>query len=370
MAIQSDHTDWQHLAQTLEQRQALGLPWVLYHEPHSLSVELLLCSPTCIKTAYSWQDLPDAEGYIIAPFHPSNITPIVFLSLTDQGCQRYSLASPKGKAVQDSSTEMAHQSSISESYRACFARFDAALRYGNFDKLVLARSKDETLYQPLPLIPTFISATQTYPTAYTYLLYTPQTGLWLGSTPELLCSAEGGVFQTMALAGTQLAPRQGNPPRWSAQHTKEQGYVTTYIIEALTALGLRPTTSPTQTVRAGNLVHLRTDITARLEGAVKLPQLLEALHPTPAVCGLPKQESLEFILENEQTDRSYYSGCLGILSPQSKSSIYVNLRCMQLLSPTMVRLYAGGGLILGSQLEVEWQETERKLQTMRSLLPL
>ncbi len=95
--------------------------------------------------------------------------------------------------------------------------------------------------------------------------------------------------------------------------------------------------------------------------------LLKRLHPTPAVCGLPKEKAYRFIQENEGYDRQYYSGFIGWLEPEGKSDLYVNLRCMNILSDRLV-LYAGSGLLLSSEPESEWQETEAKMQTMRRLL--
>ena len=95
--------------------------------------------------------------------------------------------------------------------------------------------------------------------------------------------------------------------------------------------------------------------------------MLQLLHPTPAVCGLPKEEAYHFIIEHEGYDRSYYSGFIGWLDTKGKTDLYVNLRCMNILPQTFT-LYAGGGLLAASQLEDEWQETEDKLDTMRRIV--
>ena len=99
----------------------------------------------------------------------------------------------------------------------------------------------------------------------------------------------------------------------------------------------------------------------------KLGKLLKRLHPTPAVCGLPKEETYRFIRKNEGYDRSYYSGFIGWLNPDEKSNLYVNLRCMNILSDAFV-LYAGGGILASSETESEWLETEAKMQTMMHLI--
>jgi isochorismate synthase len=95
--------------------------------------------------------------------------------------------------------------------------------------------------------------------------------------------------------------------------------------------------------------------------------LLQALHPTPAVSGLPKEEAFRFIEENEGYDRLYYSGFLGMLDAERETGIYVNLRCMHIAHDSLT-LFAGGGLLASSSLEDEWEETEYKLKTMLDIL--
>ena len=112
---------------------------------------------------------------------------------------------------------------------------------------------------------------------------------------------------------------------------------------------------------------MKSDFFFSLPNPEKLGDVLQLLHPTPAVCGLPKEEAYHFIIENEGYDRSYYSGFIGWLDPKGKTDLYVNLRCMNILPQTFT-LYAGGGLLAASQLEEEWQETEDKLDTMRRIV--
>ena len=84
------------------------------------------------------------------------------------------------------------------------------------------------------------------------------------------------------------------------------------------------------TARAGQLVHLKTDFYFLLKNTDNIGNLLQELHPTPAVCGLPKEDAFRFILENEGYDRSYYSGFIGWLDTEGHTDLYVNLRCMEI----------------------------------------
>ena len=109
---------------------------------------------------------------------------------------------------------------------------------------------------------------------------------------------------------------------------------------------------------------------AKAESAKEaLGDILQALHPTPAVCGLPKEDAFRFILSHEGYDRSYYAGFFGRWEPEGKTALYVNLRCMQCgEGAEKIRLYAGGGILPASVCEEEWMETERKLQTMKYVI--
>ena len=173
----------------------------------------------------------------------------------------------------------------------------------------------------------------------------------------------------MQLEGPELQG-EGETVRWSTKNIQEQRYVATYIAECLERFSLDFREEGPRTVRAANLVHLRSDFTFTLYNNARVGDLLQALHPTPAVCGLPKREAFQFIVNNEHTPRKYYSGFMGpLLMAGDEAHLYVSLRCMQIVGSDY-RLYAGGGLLRDSLLDQEWQETEAKMQAMRRLLTL
>lgn len=125
--------------------------------------------------------------------------------------------------------------------------------------------------------------------------------------PEIILSGEKGEWHTVALAGTQPLQNGELPTEWDDKNREEQEYVAFYIRKQLQALGIKPTETPPAPVRAGELSHLKSDFSFPLPDNKKLGELLKRLHPTPAVCGLPKEETYRFIRENEGYDRSYYS---------------------------------------------------------------
>ena len=181
------------------------------------------------------------------------------------------------------------------------------------------------------------------------------------ATPEILLEGGGHHWQTIALAGTmklegEHLKGEGETLNWATKNIQEQRYVATYIAECLEQFTRDFREEGPYTVRAANLVHLRSDFSFTLPASDRIGDLLQQLHPTPAVCGLPKRDTFRFIVGNEHTPRRYYSG--------AQTHLYVSLRCMNIEGSTY-HLYAGGGLLKGSTEEQEWQETEAKLETMR-----
>ena len=191
------------------------------------------------------------------------------------------------------------------------------------------------------------------------------------ATPEILLDGNGHNWRTIALAGTMKLEGdqlngEGENMTWSTKNIQEQRIVATYITECLEQFTDNYVEEGPRTVRAANLVHLRSDFTFSLNDNDHIGNLLQALHPTPAVCGLPKFETFRFIMNNEHTPRRYYSGFIGPMGTE-ETHLYVSLRCMN-IDGDVCHLYAGGGLLKDSILEQEWNETEAKLQTMLQLL--
>lgn len=259
----------------------------------------------------------------------------------------------------------------SKMYIAAFELFKKALMAESCNKIVLSRTFKQPLGDDFSFGHLFGSACAAYPEAMVYVCYTPLTGLWLGSTPELLLAGNGHSWQTVALAGTMKLGDQKNQDlervEWDAKNIKEQHIVTAYIEKQLCIKNLKTVISKPYTVRAGQVVHLRTDVTFEPENDLNVGDFLDFMHPTPAVCGYPKTEAYRLILAQEGYDRSYYSGFVGPLNMEKKTHVYVNLRCAKIEANQMT-LFAGGGLMPDSELESEWDETESKLQTLLSLV--
>lgn len=249
-----------------------------------------------------------------------------------------------------------------------------AIKKGTFKKVVLSRATSVPLPQDFDHVHTFMKLCVRYSNALTYLVYVPEVGIWMGATPETLISVDQHQhFRTIALAGTQAynPDLPLNYTAWMQKEIEEQAMVSRYIINCFKKIRLREFEEEgPKTVIAGNLIHLCTRFRVNMH-EVNFPELgtvmLDLLHPTSAVCGMPKDVSLDFILQNEQYNRDFYSGFIGPVNIAQASHIFVNLRCMQLLGNQAI-LYAGAGITEDSIPSREWQETEIKSQTMLSVL--
>ncbi len=197
-----------------------------------------------------------------------------------------------------------------------------------------------------------------HPDALVYLLNIPKAGVWMGATPELLLNQKGTQFETVSLAGT----REAGQGAWTSKELREQAVVTEFIAKQLEKFDAQKIfIEPPVDRTYGSFVHLQSRI--HFESSVKTKDLLEALHPTPAVGGEPREQALRFIASHEVQSRGYYAGYFG-WTTGGQSTYYVNLRCMQWFDEG-ARIYAGGGIVAGSNPLAEWQETVIKLQSIR-----
>lgn len=348
----------------------------LPYEDHFTIVEQTDGEPVNLSSCV---ELNGRSGFVVAPFHLTEKEPLLMIradrvetvAVGDdvRGMEVIGLMGLKGGI---------RFRDFRNDYHIDFANYHAHLLSGDFKKIVLARSATIAA-PPRNVFDLFRDACQRYPRMFIGLVSTPKCGTWLTATPEILLSNNGSQWQTMALAGTMKLEGddlngEGENVMWSTKNIQEQRYVATYITECLEQFMSDFNEYGPYTTRAGNLVHLRSDFTFSLPDDEHLGDVLRTLHPTPAVCGLPKRETFDFILHNEHSPRRYYSGFMGpiLLSPSTlhlppTTHLYVSLRCMEIFADGY-QLYAGGGLLNDSIEEQEWQETEAKMETMRNLI--
>ncbi|MDO4229623.1 MAG: isochorismate synthase [Capnocytophaga sp.] len=334
-----------------------NIPFVIFKRPNSENVELFHQADNQL---YTFDNSFAVEGFILAPFL-NNREQSVILKADKKYQSKYNPSSinfPEKKEVPTNNTgKEAHIQLVTKAIEE--------LKKGTFEKVVLSRKI--TFEHPTNPITSFEKMIERYPLAFCYLFFHPKVGIWLAATPEKLLNVSDNQIYTMALAGTQPFREEGNYI-WTEKEKDEQQIVTNVIVHRIHSLVEELNVTQPKTVRAGSVVHLCTDISARLREGENPFVIVNKLHPTPAICGFPNDVAKQFIIENEHYDRSYYSGYCGIVQPETSSiDFYVNLRCMQ-MKDNQVIIYVGGGILKESNPESEWEETQNKAQTMLSVL--
>jgi isochorismate synthase len=241
-------------------------------------------------------------------------------------------------------------------------------------KIVPTKIKLHNLADDFSITNSFVKLCDQYPNAFVSIVSTKEFGTWLTATPELLINVdENGIFETMALAGTQKNDPSIPPHEvaWVDKDIEEQAMVSRYIVNRFKEIRLREFVEKgPMTVRAANLTHLCTTYTVDTK-ATDFQNLggvmLNLLHPTSAVCGMPKEPALKLIEDFEQHDRKFYTGYLGPVNLKNQTSLYVNLRCMELFKEK-ANIFAGAGVTAISDPEKEWNETELKFSTLLNII--
>lgn len=360
-----------------------ALPFVIYRKPEQTQVTAMLQDDEHLYEVSDYME----QGFVFAPFDQESLQTVLipsgrsrsFFSDLKQELPYRQEKSLKGAVVSLSSDRALHLALVQKGIDVIHK---SALK-----KVVLSRKQTipQNSISPLDY---FKRLAQKYPTAFVYCWYHPKVGLWLGATPETLLSVRNQKLHTMSLAGTQKVTAS-KVIKWGAKEIEEQQFVTDSIVNNLSGLVNDLDVSEVQTHKAGSLLHLKTEISATISTATSnLGAIIDALHPTPAVCGLPRTMGKDFILNNEGYKRSYYTGFLGELnlhvtttrartrrnvenlaysSVKKQTHLFVNLRCME-IDARGAQLYVGGGITASSDPEAEWEETVHKLQTIGAVL--
>jgi len=339
-----------------------GFGWALYRFPGTSSVYFISGKTT--EQSFNNESI---SGFCMAPFFsPANrfhcIENRIHFELSD--ADYANLAKVLNFSYPDKQDNF---SSTRAGYINLVQQVLADIAAGNMQKAVPARVKQIDLKPGFSPFDLFHSLSEAYPNAFVYLISTPQTGTWIGSTPETLARIFNNKLNTISLAGTRIS-HAGGDNGFTVKEDAEQAIVTGYIQNILQQYCTDIEVDGPKTISAGNVFHLATYFSGNLKPAYlsSFFQIINAIHPTPAVCGMPLLTSREFLLQHEDFDRSYYSGFLGPVT-ETSADLFVNLRCMQVFSGSAL-LYAGAGVVPGSVPEKEWQETEEKMNTLQRFL--
>ena len=338
-------------------------PFVVYRKPNTKEVLALFSKNDSLFLLDDFSE----SGFVFAPFDAKE-KPIFFtFKESDFFTERVDFIEEpilKNKVFETEYQRENHQKIVEKAIDE--------IKNEHLKKVVISR-KETLQLQNFDFVSAFKKLLQNYQNAFVYVWFHPKVGLWLGATPETLLTVENLRFETMSLAGTQVADNLASVV-WQQKELEEQSLVTDFIENQLKNTVESLQIKNLETVKAGNLYHLKTAISGTLDSSKStLKELIKSLHPTPAVCGLPRNIAKKFILENENYDREFYTGFLGemnVISEESnsnKTQLFVNLRCMKIENNT-ANLFVGGGITKDSNPEKEWQETVSKSKTMKLVL--
>lgn len=244
----------------------------------------------------------------------------------------------------------------------------------HLSKLVIAQALDIVASEDFSILRCLQYLRQHYSDCYVFSLSNGRGDCFLGASPERLISIQNQQLITDALAGS--APRGltdledtrlGNHLLQSEKERREHQAVIEFIVQRLQELGLTPQRSPLKLLKLSNIQHLWTPIYAQLKPNIHPLEIIARLHPTPAVAGVPAQVACAAIQEFENFDRSLYAAPLGWVDYHGNSEFIVGIRSA-LIRKNQARLYAGAGIVAGSEPVKELAEIELKLQALLKAL--
>lgn len=352
------------------------IPFVSYRLPlHSAITTQVqhLSQPVIIQNT---EELNHSEGFVVAPFCTVNNQKIHLLQADFEfkddtvSAEKISELSTCNLFVHLKNKKSDLITTSKQDFENYVNTAVEAMKKGDFRKVVLSKVQKIDLFDNFSAAQLFQKLCSKYPHAFVYFFQVPEVGCWIGATPEPLLTSDEKYMQTVSLAGTQPAtslPLEAY--KWSEKELEEQEIVTNFVEEVLISAGIKHyTKSAVENYKAANLIHLKSGFKFEYDTAKsELSKLIDALHPTPSVGGLPRKEAIDFIQAHEKHNRSYYTGYLGLLNAKEGTNLYVNLRCMQLFSKSMV-LYSGAGITASSVAANEWEETENKLMTLKQVI--
>jgi menaquinone-specific isochorismate synthase len=248
----------------------------------------------------------------------------------------------------------------SDSWMSGISRAMDALQEGTLEKVVLSRQVETRFESDVPTQTVISRLHAAQPTCYTFSV----DGL-IGASPELLVSFTDGYITSLALAGTAIA----EDGLQSQKIEREHRYTASSVESALAHHVSDLTKKSSRVLSFGDIKHLASRFEGQAVAGTSVLSVLASLHPTAAVAGTPKDLAISLIRQIEPTGRGRYAGPVGWFNTDGEGEFAIALRC-GLIRGRDVTLYAGGGIVVGSDANTEFDETELKLQPMRRALEL
>lgn len=258
-------------------------------------------------------------------------------------------------------------------------KIDEALQLfekNNLEKVVLSQAVDFELEHPQDPYTLVQTLAQKNAHAFSFAIPVEGNAYLLGASPELLISKQDQMVRSNPLAGSRplsddehINQARIHDLYASAKDLYEHQIVVDSVFKHLQPFcqNLSVLEKP-EILKTTTMMHLSTVFEGQLKSKqTNALELALSLHPTPAICGAPTQLAKDFILKHEGYDRHYFAGLIGWMDAQGNGEWVVTIRC-GLLTEKNLRLYAGAGIVQGSEAELEWNETEAKMQTLLKTL--
>lgn len=348
-----------------------NIAFACWYLPGGKTPEIIAGNYNDVKKIYSFDELNGEAGFVFAPYRINEKLPVLLLKpkihLTKFSEKDYN----KFDKLIGFESEKARENVFIQSKKDYLLKINEtinSIKEELLSKVIISREiqikNNNNSFGKI-----LIKLNENIPNAFTYLVNLPESGIWMGATPELLFNTDGELCETVSLAGTQARNTNNQEYFWSTKDIEEQAFVSRYMLDVFFNFDIHKykTIGP-ETLVSGQVAHLKTSFFFSYEKLKNcLGNFIDELHPTPAVCGLPKKEADDFILKNERHSREYYTGFLGPWRIDNKVSLFVNLRCMKVINDNFI-LYVGGGITSKSIAENEWIETNQKAKTLLSVI--
>ncbi len=349
-----------------------GLPFAIYCLPSKKKFNLIFQKEPVINQI-DIRDIDSASGFVIANFESAKTGRVVIIKpdhIISEGEDIDDILSFLETLSDKGDYNYSDNYSISKTdYLDRAGYLINMLKKEELKKVVFSRVVQKKLKKDLNLSQLLIMLKDKYNSAFINLFHLPGQGIWCGATPEALFKKVDNYVITDAMAGTQLIDEDSDNIVWTNKEKEEQLLVTQFIESNLSELGIHEydKIGPLN-VYAGQLAHIQTQFKIPMSSLnEKEGKLIASLHPTPAVCGLPKGEAYMMIHKAEQHQRRYYTGFLGPWKLENQSQLFVNLRCAE-LGKDKINVYVGGGLTASSNPNDEYKETVHKSKTLLSIV--
>lgn len=242
------------------------------------------------------------------------------------------------------------------------------------NKIVVAHALELESETSFNIIKSLANLKANYPDCYIFSISNNREDFFIGASPERLLSIQNYQLITDALAGSSARGNDdfqddhlGQILLNNDKEKREHNVVSDFLISSLSQLNLTPKKASLQLLKLSNIQHLWTPITASIPPSLKALEIITKLHPTPAVAGMPIKEACEIIKNTENFDRSLYAAPLGWIDFNGNCEFIVGIRSA-LIQGKKACLYAGAGIVAGSNPQQELREIKLKFQALLQAL--